>query len=110
MAEKMNDGYVGIYMPKKICEYLALYCVEKGKSRTAVINRIVLQAVSGMETDNTLIIRLREKYQHQWISEVFGNKDADFSLFQNKIRRELRMKKVATHHIKLIVEGIKKQR
>lgn len=106
----MNDGYVGIYMPKKVTEFLALYCVEKGKSRTAVINRLVLQAIDGMEDETTLIHRLWEKYQHQWISIVFSNANADFALFLNGVRRELRLKKVTARHQKLIIEGIKKQK
>lgn len=110
LGRKNRSDYklVGVSLPPHIHEYLSLYALAKGLSKSTILkekieNFISLQKMK--QSDDDLLFDILQKIKVQWKAKRISE-GVSFIAFKTDLEKELIMKGINKTHIKTLLEEL----
>ena len=100
---------VGVMVPQPIAEYLTLYALLKGKTKSNIVRTMIHDSYLTFRKElsqKQLIIALTKKYQKEWSEHK--KKNPFYSTFTDQLRERLLYKSLPETTINQIISKIKK--
>ena len=102
-----NGKFLGGVIPLDLFNYLNLYSLAKGESRSCILRSVMDRWRKKSESPEKLITLIALRIQKQW-DKVKENKDTNFESFVTEARAELtRMRNIHSEFIDLIIKKLK---
>jgi len=101
-----NKRYMGGFMPLSIHEYVDLFILAKGISKSQILKQSLEEWISGKcqvpenQTDH-LLLMVSDRLNSKW--KVLKNDFDNFSDYKKKVKEELQTKGIKLKHIRLIL-------
>jgi hypothetical protein len=104
-SQSKLSEFVGVFLPPRIQQYLILYSLAKGYTKSALIREQIERWINEQPLAKHLIEELIVKLQEEWDSKDKNNNDLVF--YKANIKGELHSKGVNDESIEMIINGIK---
>ena len=104
--EERTDKFIGAWLPIQAHQYLVLYTLARGKTKSKAIKEAIAEWVMKERSrtdDSTLIEKIIHRVNTRWKATY----DMDFSDYKAAARKELFAKGLPAHIVKRILSEIK---
>jgi hypothetical protein len=110
-TKKEPCKYIGVFLPQWVHEYLALYTLANGESKSSVIRDlfegwIICQRSTLGDDDVKLISDAIQKIKLQWKSEQVTHPNTIPSVYKANVKAELAHRGINPQHIETILKEI----
>lgn len=107
-SKREKEGYklVGAYLPPRMHNYMTLYALAKGSTKTELVQKLINDWLGQQilnEPDKDLVALVVQRANVQWKVEKTVNKNITFSQFKDMLRDELLKKGLRENHVKTIL-------
>jgi len=102
--------FFGAYLPSRVIEYLTLYCLAKGTTKTKVVKCIMEEWIKKnheIESDSDLIQQIVQRVNMRWKVEKSAESGLTFNQFKSVVQKELEEKGIKPAYIELIMVEIR---
>ena len=108
-TKRSDYRLVGASMPLQVFNYLTLYALLKGESKTKILIRLVQNWIENGATEESLIQDITEKIQEEWNRRKTKYTKLRFADYMTGVKNELRKKGLDLCLIEQIVINIQQE-
>lgn len=106
-----DNKMIGVYLPLPLFQYLTLYTLNKGVSKSRVVREAVMnwQANSDDSEEkllNEIIKFCKREYRVRKLNGYYDRQENHFSQFKSEVRNALKSKGLSNYYINKVLEEI----
>lgn len=108
-SKRDNFKHVGAALPSHFSEYLALYTVAKGVTKTGILKKLFenwIKIQQANQSEDELIAEVINRIKIQWKGESTSKFGADYDAFKSKIKKELLSHGIPAETVQNIISKI----
>lgn len=109
-SKRENHKLVGVSLPSPVHDYMTLYSLAKGSSKSKIFKALLVpwvEKAKEKESEMTLMTAITQRINDRWRLDKASHARKDFDTFKDQIILELTRKGVSEDHIFFITNKLK---